>query len=91
MNTFTMKAVLAFAATATIFLSFPVQEAFAAYPQTQISDAFYVKKDIKVLPEKDPHIEIMKAFLASRNSPMTDNAADFIEAAKKYDVDWSLS
>ena len=89
MNTFTMKSVLAFALTATISLSFPVT-AQAAYPREMISDSFYVQKDIKVLPEKDPHIEVLEAYLESKKSPMSKNAVDFVEAANQYDLDWRL-
>ncbi len=89
MNTFTLKAVLAFASIATITLSNPAT-ASADYPRKQISDAFYVQKDIKVLPQKDPHIEVLKAYLESQNSPMVENADDFINAANEYDLDWRL-
>ncbi len=89
MNTLYLKAVLAFATIAIISLLNPVS-ALAAYPQESISDSFYVQKDIKFTVQKDPHIEVLKAYLASQNSPMTENAADFIESAKKYNLDWKL-
>ena len=84
-----MKAILASATIATIFFSFPVS-AQAAYPREMISDSFYVQKDIKILPEKDPHIEVLEAYLESKDSPMSKNAVDFIEAANEYDLDWKL-
>lgn len=34
--------------------------------------------------------EILHAYLAKYNSPAVDNAADFIEAADKYSLDWRL-
>ena len=38
----------------------------------------------------DPRAIVLKDYLNKHNSPMQDNAQDFIDAADKYDVDWKL-
>jgi len=38
----------------------------------------------------DPRAIVLKDYLAKHNSPMQDNAQDFIDAADKYGVDWKL-
>ncbi len=38
----------------------------------------------------DPRAEILHDYLAQYNSPLTDHAADFVEAADTYGVDWKL-
>lgn len=91
MKNFTLKAGLAIATTATIFLSFPVQVAQAAYPTVKISDAFYLDSGVKTIRvKKDERVEILKAYLESHNSPMVANAKDFVEAADEHNLDWKL-
>jgi hypothetical protein len=90
MKNFTMKAALALVTVATIFLSFPVTVALAAYPTVKISDSFYVEKDIRVPEKKDQRVDILKKYLETHKSPMVANAKDFVEAADKYDLDWKL-
>ena len=38
----------------------------------------------------DPRAVVLKDYLAKHNSPMQDNAQDFIDAADEYSVDWRL-
>ena len=40
--------------------------------------------------DQDPKIKAMKQFLIDNNSPMVGNAADFVNAAKQYGIDWRL-
>lgn len=40
--------------------------------------------------EIDPRTMALRAYLEKRNSPLKDNAHDFIEAADMYGVDWKL-
>lgn len=41
-------------------------------------------------PEKDQRKEKLKAFLESYNSPLSEFAEEFIQAADKYQIDWRL-
>ncbi len=38
----------------------------------------------------DPRINVLKAYLASYNSPLTDSASTFVESADRYSLDWKL-
>lgn len=40
--------------------------------------------------EIDPRADVLKDYLAKYNSPLQNNAQDFIDAADTYDVDWKL-
>jgi hypothetical protein len=40
--------------------------------------------------EVDPRTVILKDYLAKRKSPLVNNAADFVEAADQYQLDWKL-
>ena len=64
-----------------IFISQPV---LAKEPEVLTPQVAFETKKV------DPRTKILKAYLAKYHSPLEDNAADFIEAADKYDLDWRL-
>lgn len=46
---------------------------------------------VKTSPEViEKRTIVLKAFLDKYNSPMKDNATDFVEAANEYNLDWKL-
>lgn len=42
------------------------------------------------LKTREEKVQIIQAFLAKHNSPMTDNAQDFVDAAEQYNLDYRL-
>lgn len=38
----------------------------------------------------DPQAQILASYLSKHNSPLEYHAQDFVDAAKKYDLDWKL-
>jgi hypothetical protein len=38
----------------------------------------------------DPRVLVLKKYLAKHNSPLEDNAGDFVKYADQYDLDWKL-
>ena len=44
----------------------------------------------KVTAKKDDRAKILKEFLKSRNSPMTNDAGKLVKIADKYNLDWKL-
>ncbi len=39
---------------------------------------------------REQKVAHLQAYLAKHNSPMTDNAQDFVDAAEQYNLDWRL-
>jgi hypothetical protein len=52
------------------------------------SSANLIATNISV--KEDKRVQILTDFLASKNSPLTDSAATFIEEADKNNIDWKL-
>jgi hypothetical protein len=44
-----------------------------------------------VIRTREQKVQIIQAFLAKHNSPMTDNAQDFVDAAEQYNLDYRLA
>jgi hypothetical protein len=83
-NMFT-KIVIAFFAILFLLLAAPVkaQELTAMPSASTLSSHFVFEK-------KDNRVDILKNYLNKYNSPLADNAKDFVEAADMYDLDWKL-
>lgn len=66
--------------------------ALKGYLATGKIDASSQKKTLDQIEVKkvNPKAEVLSAYLSKHNSPMTDSAQDFIDAAKTYDLDWRL-
>ena len=55
------------------------------------NDPFILDQSINIEARTlDPRAVVLKDYLAKHNSPMQDNAQDFIDAADEYSVDWRL-
>lgn len=57
--------------------------------QTPIPEQVKISEELKQKEKQEKVLRLQK-FLKSHNSPMTDNAQDFIEAAEQYNLDWKL-
>lgn len=59
---------------------------------TQVKDAYAQSEQIVHIEAKpvDKRAQILKDYLAKYNSPLEDNAQDFIDAADQYGLDWKL-
>jgi hypothetical protein len=40
--------------------------------------------------QQDPRVKVLRDYLKGKNSPLSENAQDFVEAADKYNMDWRL-
>ncbi len=63
------------------------QKAFAQ-EKASASSANIVQTD--TVTQDDYRVKILSDYLAQRNSPLTPYAADFVENADKYNLDWKL-
>lgn len=87
-NHFFMKNFLLFALFATILLAIP--RGSFAQEKASVSSA-----TIQQIPEitkegNDSRVKILKAFLQTQDSPLTEYAQDFVSYADKYNLDWKL-
>jgi len=60
--------------------------ATAALAAGNVSVANTITAEVKL--EEDRRVEILKAYLESKNSPLADNAETFVEVADEYDLDY---
>jgi hypothetical protein len=56
----------------------------------QTSHDQYTQEARVQVKQLDERAKLLQAYLADRNSPLQDNAQDFIDAADKYNIDWKL-
>lgn len=56
---------------------------------TPIPEEIIISEELKQREKQNKVLRLQK-FLNSYNSPMADNAQDFIEAAEQYELDWKL-
>lgn len=82
-----MKKLLLVLLTATIILTFPVNS--FAQEKASASSANIVS-DIKANAVIDSRVQILRSYLMRRNSPLAENAQDFVFYADKYNLDWKL-
>ncbi len=80
---FTIFALFIF--TLSVLLPITINETLAA--EVLIPDLSVDQVEAKKL---DREAKILQKYLAQFNSPMQDHAQDFIDAAKKYDLDWKM-
>ncbi|MCL5433104.1 MAG: hypothetical protein M1524_03245 [Patescibacteria group bacterium] len=70
-----------------IFLSLP-QKTQADQIPAKSTSANLATTQINI--EKDNRVVILKEFLDTYNSPLSESAEDFVKSADKYDIDWKL-
>lgn len=57
--------------------------------QTPIPDQIKISEELEQ-KEKQEKVQRLQKFLKRYNSPMTNNAQDFIDASEQYNLDWKL-
>lgn len=68
----------------------PVLQFNTVYASNDDPKIYYNTKIISASSKLDKRTIILKKYLAKYNSPLEDNAADFIMAADKHGLDWKL-
>ena len=82
-----MKNNILFAVIAAIILLIP-QASFAQEKASASSASIQLPETIQ--KGNDYRVKVLKSYLESRNSPFSENAADFVKYADKYDLDWKF-
>jgi len=49
-----------------------------------------IKTSLNLKGGSDYRVKVLKAYLSKHDSPLTDNAKDFVDYADKYNLDWKL-
>ncbi|MBI3984653.1 MAG: glucosaminidase domain-containing protein [Candidatus Levybacteria bacterium] len=81
-----MKNKLIFVLILTLIISFP--KAFYAQEKASASSAEIQSVFVQPDSEYTARVKILREYLKDKNSPMADNAEDFVREADKYDLDW---
>lgn len=53
-------------------------------------DSVQLDEDITQIKQTDPRVLALESYFKKYNSPLKNEAANFVEAADKYDLDWKL-
>jgi len=61
-----------------------------AFSPLAVAGSSATLKDSIALAANDPRVEKLTAFLAQYHSPLTEYAAQFVQAADRYQLDWRL-
>ena len=73
-----------------ITLSLMMLNTQKAFAQEKASASSAKIIQTEVIPEEDSRVKILRDYLQQENSPLTPYAADFVENADKYNLDWKL-
>ena len=73
-----------------ILLLLILQTKTNAYAVEKAAGSSAILASLQAEKQPDNRTQNLKKFLASYNSPMADNADDFVRIADKYNLDWKL-
>ena len=60
------------------------------FAQESVPSAKVILADETPVKPNDIRVQILRAYLLKWNSPLADNADDFVKSADKYNLDWRL-